>query len=297
MSALTFKQLHGFVQLHRRRSYTLAAGDIGITQSALSLLIQTLERTVGVALIARNSRPLRLTEAGSRFLPLAERILEDVDLAVTMGTSFAHGRLTVAALPTLAATILPEIVVDFRKNCPEVAIQILDALTDEIISRVRSGEAHLGLGAFLGYEEDLTLLPVFSDHLVALATSTTFRRQPRQLTWTRLAQHPTIQMSRDSNIRKLTDIAFFQHGLDGKPAFEAQLVTTAIAFARAGLGIAVIPALEANSFRDRELRVIPLIEPAMRRDIGLLMRRSLAMTPTIEKFVNLLKQRRPRYLR
>jgi LysR family transcriptional regulator, carnitine catabolism transcriptional activator len=293
MHALTFKQLQGFVQLNRRRSYTLAAADIGITQSALTLLIQTLERTIGTALIVRKSRPLKLTEAGSRFLPLSERILEDVDLAAAVGSVSAHSRLTIATLPTLAATLLPKIVVEFRNQYPHVAVQIRDALTEDIIARVRSGDAHFGLGAFLGYDDDLTLLPLFSDRLVALAAPTTFKRTPRLLTWTRLAQHPTIQMSRDSNIRKLTDLAFFQHGIDVRPAFETQLVSTAVAFVRAGLGIAVIPALEAYSLHDRALRVIPLGGPIMRRDIGLLMRRGLAMTSTVERFINLVKQQRP----
>lgn len=290
MHPVTVKQLYGFVQLHRRGSYTLAASDIGITQSALSLLIQALERIAGVALVVRKSRPLQLTEAGHRFLPLAERILEDVDLAATIGRSSAHGRLTIATLPTLAATLLPGIIIDFRKECPDVAVQIRDALTEEIIARVRNGDAHLGLGAFLGYDEDLTLLPLFSDRLVALACATTFRQLPRQLTWTKLARHPVIQMSRDSNVRKLTDLAFFQHGIDVRPAFEVQLVSTAVAFVRAGLGIAVVPALEAHALQDRTLRVIPLADPVMRRDIGLLMRRTLAMTPVMERLINVMKQ-------
>lgn len=293
MHAVTLKQLHGFVQLYRRESYTLASADIGITQSALSLLIQALERTIGTALIVRKSRPLHLTEAGYRFLPLAERILEDVDLAAAVGRASAHGRLTIATLPTLAAALLPDIIVDFRKQCPDVAVQIRDALTEDIIARVRSGDAHFGLGAFLGYDEDLTLLPLFSDRLVALASATTFKRPPRQLTWTKLAQHPVIQMSRDSNIRKLTDLAFFQNGIEVRPAFEVQLVSTAVAFVRAGLGVAVIPALEAYSLHDHALQVISLTEPIMRRDIGLLMRRGLAMTPAMERFIALMKQRRP----
>lgn len=295
MSPLTLKQLHGFVQLYRRRSYTLAAEDIGITQSALSLLIQALERTIGTDLIVRKSRPLKLTETGIRFLPLAERILEDVDLATAIGGTVSRGRLTIAALPTLAASLLPAVIDDFRRQYPDVTVQIRDALTEEIIARVRSGDAHLGLGAFLGYDEDLALLPLFSDQLVALTPVKMFKRPPRQLTWARLAQHSTIQMSRDSNIRKLTDLAFFQNGIDVRPAFETQLVSTAVAFVRGGLGLTVIPALEAYALSDRTLRVIPLAEPIMRRDIGLLMRRSMITTPTVDKFISLVKQNCQRF--
>jgi len=294
MHAITLKQLQGFVQVYRRGSYTRAAADIGITQSALTLLIQALERSVGIMLVIRKSRPLQLTEAGHRFLPLAERILEDVDLAAAVGRVSAHGRLTIATLPTLAAALLPEIIIAFRKQCPDVTVQVRDVLTDEIIARVRSGDAHLGLGAFLGYDEDLTLLPLFSDRLVALASATAFRTLPRRLSWTRLAQLPVIQMSRDSNVRKLTDLAFFQHGLDVRPAFEVHLVSTSVALVRAGLGIAVVPALEASALHDRNVRVIPLVDPVMHRDIGLLMRRGLALTPPMERFIALTRQHRPR---
>ena len=289
MQSITFRQLHGFVQLCRSGSFTSAAGKIGLTQSGLSLLIKALEQSVATPLVAREARPLRLTEAGERFLPLAERILDDIELAETVGRSTLHERITVAALPTLSAALLPDAIVSLRKTCPDVIVQIRDVLTDDIIARVRSGDAHIGLGAFLGYGDDLVVWPLFRDRLVALVPTSLFARR-RTVDWPTLAAHPLILMGRDSNIRKLTELAFLRHRLDVRPSFEVQLVSTGVALVRAGLGIAIVPRLEAELVQDQKVRVVELEGTPLWREIGVLTRRGTVMAPILEQLVNLLRQ-------
>ena len=290
MQSITLRQIQGFVQLCRRGNYTAAATTMGLTQPGLSLLIKNLEQSIAISLISRDSRPLQLTEAGERFLPLAERILEDVTLAASVGQLAMLDRITVAALPTLSAALLPGAIVELRKMAPNAVVQIRDDLTDEIVARVRSGDAHVGIGAFIGHGDDLTLWPLFRDQLVALAPVSMFPKRPKMLDWPALVDAPLILMSRDSNIRKLTDLAFLKHRLHVRAAFEAQLISTAIALTRAGLGVAIIPDLEAQLVDDPLVCKISLKGPVMWREVGALMRRGASMTPVLEEFISALKR-------
>jgi DNA-binding transcriptional LysR family regulator len=288
MGPITLRQIQGFVQICGSGGFTIAAPKLGLTQSGISLLLQSLERAIGAQLIQRPSRTLVLTEAGRRFLPIAKRILDDVELAAGAGQQAGQrrGRITVAALPTLAAALLPQAITAFRADAPGIDVQVRDMLTDEIVDSVRRGDAHFGLGAFLQRSDDLVMRQLFRDRLVALASAALIAKKVRSIGWSELGRLPLILMGRDSNIRGLTDLAFFEHRIDVRPAFEVQYVTTAIALARAGLAIAVIPRLEAAAVADPLVRMMPINDPPMWREIGILTRRNATLTATQQQFVD-----------
>jgi DNA-binding transcriptional LysR family regulator len=291
---ITIRQLRGLVTLAQTGGVTAAASKLGLSQSGLSLLLQTLETSVNARLIDRSARPLRLTSAGERFVTIAERILEDVALASSSvrEDGSGGGRIIVAALPTLAAALLPQAMARFRRQHPNVTIQVRDALTEEIVTRVRAGDAHLGLGAFLDIGEGLTTQPLLQDRLMVLA-----RRNfgdGKKITWRALAKHPLIMLTRDSNIRQLADRVFVEQRLQVQPAFEVSYVTTAVALVHAGFGLAIVPQLEAKSFNRGRLRALMLTEPYMHREISVLKRRNMTMTPYLRDFIDLLAQMQAR---
>jgi DNA-binding transcriptional LysR family regulator len=287
---ITIRQLRGLVTLAQTGGVTAAANKLGLSQSGLSLLLQTLETSVGARLIDRSARPLRLTLAGERFVTIAERILEDVELAsisVREGGG-RGGRIIVAALPTLAAALLPRAMARFRREHPHVTIQVRDALTEEIVTRVRAGDAHLGLGAFLDIGEGLTSQPLLRDRLMVLAGRNF--GDGKKTTWRAAAKRPLVMLTRDSNVRQLADRVFVEQRLQVQPAFEVSYISTAVALVEAGFGLAIVPELEARFFNRSRLRALMLTEPFVHREISLLKRRNMTMTPYLRDFIDLLAQ-------
>lgn len=287
---ITIRQLRGLVTLAQTGGVTAAANKLGLSQSGLSLLLQTLETSVDARLIDRSARPLRLTLAGERFVAIAERILEDVELAsssVREGGS-RGGRIIVAALPTLAAALLPRAMARFRREHPHVTIQVRDALTEEIVTRVRAGDAHLGLGAFLDIGEGLTTQPLLRDRLMVLAGRNF--GDGKKTTWRAVAKRPLVMLTRDSNVRQLADRVFVEQRLQVQPAFEVSYISTAVALVEAGFGLAILPELEAKFFNRNRLRALMLTEPFVHREISLLKRRNMTMTPYLRDFIDLLAQ-------
>ena len=103
MSTLDSRQILAFVALARRGSFTLAAKDLFLTQSAVSHTIKTLERETGVRLFDRVGKRVHLTQGGEQLMPHAERILrerQDARTALAELQNWGQGRLRVGASTT-----------------------------------------------------------------------------------------------------------------------------------------------------------------------------------------------------
>jgi DNA-binding transcriptional LysR family regulator len=137
-----------FTTVARRRSFTAAAGDLGVTPAAVSHAVKQLEARVGVALFARTTREVGLTEAGRRFLDGARPAVEAMEAATAAARSLGEGpagrvRLTVSRLAfgMLVAPVLAE----FSRAYPDVRLEV--AVDDTSVSII---EQDFDVGLRLG---------------------------------------------------------------------------------------------------------------------------------------------------
>jgi len=103
-----------------------------------------------------------------------------------------------------------------------------------------------------------------------------------------------VLLNRDSNIRQLADRVFIEQRIEVRPVFEVSYINTAVALARAGFGVTIVPKLEAHFFNRGGLRPLLLTEPAVRREISVLMRRNLTITPYVRDFIAVLRRMQQR---
>jgi DNA-binding transcriptional LysR family regulator len=101
---ITSRQLRAFILTARYESFSRAAEQMFITQSGMSILVRELESQLGFPLFERTTRKVRLTESGSRFLPIAHRCLLDLEAAVKIKRSASLGinRLMAGLAPLIA---------------------------------------------------------------------------------------------------------------------------------------------------------------------------------------------------
>src|ERR1700744_4660117 len=110
---VTIKHLRAIVVVVQEKTFTGAANVLHVTQGAVSLLVNELEKELGVRLLDRTPRAVELTEAGAEFHPTALRLLHELNAAIadTRGLSnLRRGRVSVAASPLLSALMLPSVV-------------------------------------------------------------------------------------------------------------------------------------------------------------------------------------------
>ena len=146
--AVELDQIEALVAIVRGGGFTRAAAALHLSQPAVSRRLQLLERELGAPLFERLSNGVFLTEAGTAFLPHAEALLasmrDGID-AVRGSKDRDRGVITLALVGTLASTTLTESLRAFRERYPLVQLQLRTALSREVSTLVRRGDATLGL--------------------------------------------------------------------------------------------------------------------------------------------------------
>lgn len=276
------KQLRSFVAVARLGNFTRAAEWLHLSQPSLSAHIGQLEQTLGLRLIDRSTRAVALTAAGGELLVSADRILAEVDAALaSLGdlASRRRGHVTVAALPSIAADILPRAIARLAAAHPDVTVSLRDDLAGGIVAGVRSGEVDFGVTAIDLVEDDIAVRPLTDDALVLIARPGHPALAPKRVTWALAAAHPFVAMTRGSSVRRLTDRAFAAQAHEIVPAYEARYLSSAIGLVAAGLGVAALPSLALPMAQQAGLAHRPLAEPVVTRRIGLVMRRGRSLAP------------------
>lgn len=290
---VSLRQLRAFVEIARRKGFTAAAQRLNLTQSALSHLIRQLEAELGVRLFDRSTRSIALTAAGTELLQNAERILTDVENVVSGLRDLVakrRGRVTVAAPPVLAASLIPVAVAQFKALYPQVGVRLLDVLTADILEAVRTGEADLGVGTFRKTEPEIRLDTLYEDRLMAVLPATSRFARKRRVTWTDLRDLPLIMMSSKSAFHSLVERAANQAGLQSVPAYEVGYMGTAIGLVEAGLGVAVLPAYARSMVDSRKALVRPIDGPAVTREVAIASRAGRSLSPAADRFAAVLRQ-------
>lgn len=278
---VTVRQLHAFVTVADMGSFTRAAHHLNVAQSALSILIRSLETELGLALFDRTTRRVELTSAGAEFRGNAERLLADLELAVRNTRDLAErrrGRIAVATAPLLASVMMPGILAAFRKDFPGVQTVLLDDRTDQILTKVKSGEADLGIGTFSVDDEELDFIPVAADRLMLFAhvDNPLARTEP---SWAMLKDEPLITLGRESHIRKAVERGYNAAGLTAAPSFEVSHITTALAMVEAGLGASVLPSYSLRVPHADTITARVIQAPVLSRGITIATRRGRTLAP------------------
>ena len=287
MMNVSIRQLRAAVAVADHGSFTRAAESLHQTQSACSGLVRDLEDELGLRLFDRTTRRVALTEAGREFTAAARHTLADLEEAVGGIQALAErrrGRVTVAAPPLLAATVLPGVIAKFGQEHPAIQVLLQDVATDEIVARVRDGRADLGVGTFDPAEEGVGLALLATDRLRLFCPPGHPLTQRQSVPWRALRGETLIGLTRASDVRRLTDRALTKAGLPARPAFEVAQMATAVALVDAGAGLAVLPAYALSYTRLFRVVSLPLTNPAVTRNISLLTAGERSLSPAAAAF-------------
>jgi DNA-binding transcriptional LysR family regulator len=151
--------LDTFVAIHRAGGFSGAAKLLGRSQPAISRRIALLEQELGVPLFERAAGGVVLSQAGRELMPHAERVLaalQDAGDAVRALQPHPAGRLSIAAVGTLASAELTNVLKRFAKSFPAVKLSLRTATSTEVSGIVRRGEATIGLRYFDDPSPDLS---------------------------------------------------------------------------------------------------------------------------------------------
>jgi LysR family carnitine catabolism transcriptional activator len=288
------RELDIFLTLAQTLSFRRTAEQVHLSQPAVSSVVNRLEAGLGVRLFDRTTRNVQLTAAGEVFVAQARLLRHQSAEAVRAVRDVAElrvGQVVLAALPSLAATVVPTAFARFAAQYPGVRLQVFDTLSGPAFDMVRSGLVEFALTAANPAYADLDYRPLVSDGFVLLMPAIhPLARGRGPLRWMEVAALDHISMPLPSSVRQYADAALLQQRVKFEPRFEVEHLATINAMVAAGLGVAALPELAAGVAHRSGLTQRRLVEPDLRRPIGLVTRRGRSLSMPGAAMVDILHQ-------
>lgn len=296
MNLIDTRQLRAFQLLARTGSFTAAAKEMFVTQSAVSHSIKALETSLDCTLLDRAGKSVALTAHGETLLRRVDRIFTEMDLATDELKSlnrWGYGRLRVGATDTMCQYLLPGVLREFRESFPNCEISISAADTGDLIGLLDRGEIDLVLGMRPGADEPgIEFRSLFSDDLIfAVAPQhpwATGEVEPDET----LATERFIIYARRSPTYHLVTRHFRKIGLVSPQLTELGNMEAIKEFSKIGMGVGVIAPWVIRAELDQGLLVgiTPPGEP-MTREWGIIVRgRGANLTMIGETFAGICKK-------
>ncbi|KAF1046874.1 LysR family transcriptional regulator [Xylophilus sp.] len=291
---LSLRHMRAFMALADLRSFTRAAEHCCLTQSAFSALIANLEADLGVRLFSRSTRNVELTAEGQVFLGTVCHLLPETERALAEIKDHVErrkGRVTVAALPSIASGILPALIARFGRDYPGIAVQVQDVASTVCLEMVRDRKVDFALCAAASPRSDISIDVLAHDTFFFICPPGHRLAQRKRLSVQDVVDVPIVGFESNSSISQHLDAAIYPQ--QWRRSRHVNSLSTAAGFVAAGLGVTIAPTLALYQFRSTGLRAIPLTLPLNERAICLAQRREATESLAVQAFVALLREHFP----
>ena len=274
----TPRDLDIFLVLAETGSFRRTAAQVHLSQSAVSGVVARLEEALGTRLFDRTTRSVHLTAAGQVFVEQARLLNAQTQEAVQRVqhiTQIQSGKVSLAALPSLAATVVPRVMTRYAEQHPHIALQLHDTLSGPAFDLVRAGTVDFALTAANPDYADLDYTPLSADGFVLLIPlNHRLAKGKTPLSWLQVAELTHISMPLPASVRQYANAAFIEHRIAFAPRYEVEHIATIHAMVKAGLGVAALPELAA----------------AFVQQGGVVTRRHRSLSPAAQEMVRMLRQ-------
>lgn len=289
---VTLRQLRVFCAVYERRSFTLAAEEMHMTQSAVSKLCAELESELGLPLFERTTRRVVPRDGAAELYEYAQEVLNTMRLAerrLSALRSLQRGAISIAASPMMMYGLLNPVIQQFHAAHPDVDLDLHELSTDETIDYVRTGKCDLGLVSMSETDPQLSSRVVYAQPL-ALACSAQHplvRHQP--VTWRVISNFEHVTLRSVYSTRRIADRILKAQGLEFRSTIQAGTLATALCLVKANTGVTLIPGYARQFALDLGLKVLTISEDEPHlHELSLLTRKGLRPSIAAEAFIELL---------
>lgn len=246
---MELRHLRYFAAVARHLNYTQASRHLHVAQPAISQAILDLEDELGVKLLSRNKRHVRLTTAGTTFFREAGTILSHADASKRLAQRAARGevgRIAIAFMGSAASPFLPRIIRAYRQQCPDVELHLQEMTPEQQLDALESSAIDVGFSRPLGVETRVWLEDelIYTDRL-ALALPKEHRLAARGLVNLRdVAGENFVQFHRRGSLYLFDACVALckQAGFAPHIVHETNLMATVLTLVESGVGVSLVPA-------------------------------------------------------
>ncbi len=278
----------------RLRSFSRGAAQRFVSQSAASQAVQQLERELGVSLIDRTKRPFAVTAEGHTFYNACRGLLEaweQARVAVAAVKARVDGTVRVAAIYSVGLHDMSHHLQRFMARYPNARVQLECLHPHKVVEAVLHDEADVGLMSYPPADRALSVIPLRSEPMAFVCHPNHRLARRRTITAADLNGEPFVAFDRELTIRKAIDRTLRQHNARPTVVMEFDNIETIKQAIKIAAGVSVLPRHTVEKEASiRTLSVVPLAIPDLVRPVGLIHRRQKPLTPTVSRFIDLLRE-------
>ncbi|CAN5676796.1 LysR family transcriptional regulator [soil metagenome] len=287
------KPLRAFCQTARLGSVSRAAEALYVSQPAVSLQLQALERELGIKLLERNGRRLLPTREGEALYALARPLVEGIDgLDAALRNAIRGldaGELHVAAGSSTILYLLPRIVEAFRAAHPDVRLTLHNVTGADGLDLLRSDDVDLAVGSMLDVPADLSYAPVYEFAPMLITPPGHPLAVKAAITLQDLSPHGLILPPKRLTTYRLVDLVFQQARVPYTVALEVGGWEIIKQYVAMGLGISIVTAICLTEADRTRLASRSLAEFFPARSYGVVMRKGKYLSPQARAFSALIQ--------
>ncbi len=291
---MDFDQLTTFVEVAKNGSFSLAGRKVFRSQSAVSAQIRQLELEYGEKLFGRVGKAVRLTPAGEVLLDYAKRMIamrQDSHRAMADQAETTRGKLAIGANEATCLYVLPDVFAEYQRLYPAVQISIYRNFGHKILQKVEDGSIDVGIVTLPIKSPGLKVIPIFRDRVVLMTSPKNPLARLKSVSAADIAAQPIIY-PKTGFTRQLFDKYFRPFRSQLHVAMELPSVSMIKRFVAAGLGVSLISAsYAADDERAGKVRLIPIKDVELWRELGLIYRRDRHLPRSATAFVAVIRQR------
>lgn len=287
------KPLRAFCQTARLGSVSRAAEALYVSQPAVTLQLQALERDLGVRLFERSGRRLTPTREGEALYELARPLVEGID---GLGATFREqlrgldaGELHVAAGSSTILYLLPRIVAAFRAAQPDVRLILHNVTGAGGLGLLRSDEVDLAVGSMLDVPADLSYEPVYEFEPMLITPPGHPLAQKRTLALQDLSPYGLILPPKRLTTYRMVDLVFQQNRVPYAVALEVGGWEVIKQYVAMGMGISIVTSICLTDADRERLASRSLAGYFPSRSYGVVVRKGKYLSPQARAFTELIK--------
>ncbi len=291
---MELRQLRYFIEVAERQHVTEAAEILNVAQSAVSYQITKLEEELGVKLLERVGRNIKVTQIGKIFLHYVKNALKTIEEAKEKVDEYLDpqaGTIKIGYPTSLARYWLPNVISAYKEDVPYVTFHLRQGSYAYLIDAVKNGEIDL---AFLGpvpmKEPGLESKILFMETIVALLPHRHPLADRKSLSLSDLRTDPFVLFPNGYILRKIAVDACHEAGFEPNITSEGEDMDALKGLVSAGIGVSLLP---ESTFYDSVPRFsvkIPIESPKVTRTVGVIIPKHREIAPAEKKFYQFLIQ-------
>lgn len=251
------RELKTFVAVTQFGTFAATGQHIGLTQSAVSAQIRSLEEALNVQLFDRSGRTAQLNTAGHRVLPMAEEILAIfARMSQPEQLDEYRGTIKIGAIATAQTELLPKMLGQLRQQAPALEVKLLPGVSFDLLTQVDAGHIDLAIALkpIFALSKDLHYETLKQEPFVLITPLDLPSDDPIAL----LKKNPFIRYERTSFGGRLVTQFLREHRLEPEQVLEVDEIDAIVKMVENNLGVALVPQAGLWHMRENQVRIVSL---------------------------------------